>query len=410
MRESDAATLIRQWWRDYGHTVRRTLNFYGVATEEDRAECKQEVFITAFKALVSGASIENPRAWLRECSRKHASNFRAKARRKGISPTLIENVDRLSPEQIADDREMLYIALESLDEERQDIVLAMSLEGASYEEIARERGISIDRMRYLHNSARQQMELALKRANTRSFKRRFLTLPLLLARLFDALWTEACPALDRRARAGLESFLASAVPTEPEPESERVSFVQPALSMQSTPPHARLWAVRPAFEVTRWGSSSAIALGLLLLGASLREPSPEPRSAQSTPPLALNELAKPLRDAGATLPAAPASEPDAAPGGLPPREPRSARGAFASAPLDAAPSMGSQHLLDRARAHAAFQPDGLHLALELLALHARRFPGNEVADRRSVLRIICGARAARGAPECASLLASSAAR
>ena len=43
---------------------------------EDRADLAHDVLLAGYLALLRGEQIDNPRAWLRECARKHASNYR----------------------------------------------------------------------------------------------------------------------------------------------------------------------------------------------------------------------------------------------------------------------------------------------------------------------------------------------
>ena len=48
---------------------------------EDRADLAHDVLLAGYLALLRGEQIDNPRAWLRECARKHASNYRRKGLR-----------------------------------------------------------------------------------------------------------------------------------------------------------------------------------------------------------------------------------------------------------------------------------------------------------------------------------------
>src|SRR5689334_20980849 len=77
-----AAALLRSWFAAHLVTVRRALAWFGVTDREDRADLMQDVFFSAYLALVRGEQIDNPRAWLRESARKHASNYRHKEIRR----------------------------------------------------------------------------------------------------------------------------------------------------------------------------------------------------------------------------------------------------------------------------------------------------------------------------------------
>lgn len=414
MKAAEAERLVRQWFEEYGHFVQKTLRSYGIWLKEDREDLALEVFSTAFLALQRGVTIDNPGAWLRECARRHASTSRQKQRRRALlreTEELLHGVvnDVLSPEQLVGDREIVGIAFASLPESLQEIVLALRLEGSSWEEIAREKGITIHQAKYLYDVAVEKMEEALQRADAKRTKRRLLAFPILLAHFFDALRSDvegASPELDRRVRERLERFLGSASSGDTEPESVRVSFTCPAPSIPLTAPLSRPLAVRPELELLRRGLATAVVLGCLLPGAPLVEPAPEPRHASSIPALATVEPVKQGSGAEASAPRLPANGSRALPGELLPEDTRGAKRASAVAPLKAGSTWRSRRLLDRVR--DALQTGDIRAALTRLAQHARSFPGMDAADRQDVRESICGAPAARTAPECASSPSSSA--
>ena len=150
MKTAEAAPLVRRWLTDHGRSVELTLARSGVSAPADRADLKQEVFVTAFLALLHEEQIDTPRAWLNECARKVASNYRRKEERRA-RPAGGKEIATLmtSPEQTAQDREALRLVFECLDEESREIVFAVRGDGLSWAEIARERGITIDRARYV---------------------------------------------------------------------------------------------------------------------------------------------------------------------------------------------------------------------------------------------------------------------
>ena len=170
--QAAAAIKIRPWLKAHAVTVRRTLDWFGVTEREDQAELTQEVFFAAYGALVRGEQINNPSAWLRECARKHASNYRHKALRRSphIGGDLL--VYGKDPEQITSDRETLKIALAALTEYAMDLLFDIRVEGVSWDEAAQERGITIDQARYVCQRAVLQMSEALKSAayNRESWK------------------------------------------------------------------------------------------------------------------------------------------------------------------------------------------------------------------------------------------------
>jgi RNA polymerase sigma factor (sigma-70 family) len=214
MSPAEAADHLRRWFTAHLRTVGRALAWFGVSLREDRAELTQDVFFAAYVALLRGEQIDAPRAWLRECARKHASNHRRKELRRrpssGPSETAGDadhagNAD--DPEQIASDRERLRRAFAGLDENAQDLVFDLRADEMSWGDVARERGITVDQARYLYQRAVTQMEEVLKRDDESEKERRSIGPPTLLARLDGALRDEAddvSPDTRRRIWSSLE--------------------------------------------------------------------------------------------------------------------------------------------------------------------------------------------------------------
>ena len=167
--QAAAAIKVRPWVKAHTVTVRRALAWFGVKEREDRADLTQDVFFSAYLALVHGEQIENPCAWLRECARKHASNYRHKKRRRsphiGGDP-LVYGKD---PEQVTSDCERRNKALATLTEDAKNIVVDIRIEGVSWAEVAQERGLTIDQARYTYQRAISQMEKALLDSEKKSF-------------------------------------------------------------------------------------------------------------------------------------------------------------------------------------------------------------------------------------------------
>ena len=193
MAPGDAATLLRHWFTAHLRTVGRALAWFGVSAREDRADLAQDVFFAAYLALLRGEPIDNPRAWLRECARKHASNHRRKDLRR-TRPTGEDTPGYVhDPEQIAGDRERLQRAFASLDEDAQSLVFDVRADETSWREVARERAITVDQARYLYHRAVTQMEDVLKRDDPNEKERRSIGPPisLTLALLEGTLRAEA---------------------------------------------------------------------------------------------------------------------------------------------------------------------------------------------------------------------------
>jgi RNA polymerase sigma factor (sigma-70 family) len=155
--QAAAAIKVRPWLKAHTVTVRRALAWFGVKEREARADLTQDVFFSAYLALVHGEQIENPRAWLRECARKHASNYRHREarRRPHIGGDLL--VYGKDPEQLTSDRERLNQALAALTEDAKNLLFDIRVKGMSWGETAQERGISIDQARYIYQCAGSQM-------------------------------------------------------------------------------------------------------------------------------------------------------------------------------------------------------------------------------------------------------------
>ena len=178
MAPGDAAALLRHWFTAHLRTVGRALAWFGVSLREDRADLAQDVFFAAYTALLRGEHIDNPRAWLRECARKHASNHRHKELRR-TRPTGEDTPGFVrDPEQIAADRERLQRAFAGLDEDAQDIVFDVRADESSWGEVARERAITVDQARYLYHRAVTQMEAVLRRDDSQEKERRSIGPPL----------------------------------------------------------------------------------------------------------------------------------------------------------------------------------------------------------------------------------------
>jgi DNA-directed RNA polymerase specialized sigma24 family protein len=416
MKPEDAAPLVRRWFDQHGRSVAMALARLGVRTAADRADLKQEVFTTAFLALLRGETIDIPGAWLNECARKKASNHRRKESRRA-SPAGEEAGEEVvgtmaSPAQLAEDREALCFAFECLDQESQDIVLAVRADGLSWDDIADERGIKVDRARYLFTMAVTQMDVALKREDSRTNTHRSVAFPILLAQVFDAIRAEVDsdpPELDLRVREGLDRFMESAGAGAPDPESERVSVARPSpISTPITPPPAAAMTVGPVLGILGGGVVVGIVIGYLLHGALPDKPSPEPGRARSIPIVAEAEPSARIRDAEAAKLLLPANGSTTVPVDL---LPQSRQGAKSGTPRDAlrgASTRESLMLIDGAR--AAFRAGNAREALALLAEHARRFPERlDEGDRPELLHVVCAASSVRDATECAVVRSGNAA-
>lgn len=419
----DAAALLRQWFTAHLTTVGRALAWFGVSLREDRADLTQDVFFSAYLALLRGEQIEDPRAWLRECARKHASNYRRKELRRKPHTGGEASSGVHDPEQIAADRERLRRAFECLDEDAQAIVFDVRADGASWGEVARERGITIDQARYLYQQAVSQMEEALEGDDTNEKERRSIGPPiaLALARIESALRAEAddvSPDTRRRIWESLEQRMEATGVNAVDPARERAESLRAVPTSRALlAPPARL-QLGAMLGLVGGGIAVGIVIGYLLRGPPSRStPAASPAGQASTP-----GLGAPPEGLRAALPPAwlparlPALPPEPRLSATSPAErhdppsislvPRG-KGTFAAARSRPASGPSSMALLDHAR--AALASGDTRAALALLAQHARRFPeGRDAGARRELLRLACTSPAARGAPECADVPSSAA--
>jgi DNA-directed RNA polymerase specialized sigma24 family protein len=411
MKPADAAPLVRRWYEQHGRSVDMTLARCGVSTAADRADVKQDVFSTAFVTLLRGDAIHNPAAWLTGCARKKASNYH----RRQIRQAPVEAGEAVSamasPAQLAEDREALFLVFECLDQESQDIVLAVRGEGLSWDDIASERGITVARAKYVYTVAVTLMDEALKREDERTNKRRSIVFPLLLKQVFDAIRDDvdsASPDLDRRVREGLDRFMEAAGAGAPDPEGDRVSVARPTpISIQITTPPAPSITVGPVLGILGGGIVIGIVLGYLLHNTAPDKPLPEPSRARSIPVFAMVESAETMSDVPPVNPLIRASESRAYPGEPLAQSSQGIKSDAVADPLSVAPSSESLMLIDNAR--AAFRAGNARAALALLAQHARSFPGKrDEKDRQKLLKLVCAAAAVRGAAECVGVASSSA--
>ncbi len=415
MEPAEAALLVARWRVEYGFIVTRTLVKYRIDNIADRAELEQDVFLAALLALRQGEPIDRPAAWLTDCAWKVAANYRRKVYRRKMATGATEAVkkdvpmnyeeipSRLpSPEQVTEDRERLSLILESLDEEARSIILAVRGEGKDWQEVAHERGLTIDQARYLYNKAVKKVEAVLAKAEPETSKRRSIPVELLLLQLFDTLrfdLEESTPELDRQALEALEQRMKDAESSELDPEAERVSFAQPAPPPTQTPAfftlplvgHTALWLL---------GVGLGVALLHLLWGAPRDKPARDPIHTQAVPGLALIKPAQPSRDSSVTAPPFPVVVSSAIPGEPRPDDTQSARPPVAAAPLEKASSSESRRLIDAAR--DASRAGNVREALALLSQHAHRFPDRDTEDRRITRQLVCTIPAASSVKECAS--------
>ncbi|MFS8065451.1 MAG: sigma-70 family RNA polymerase sigma factor [Byssovorax sp.] len=395
-------------------TVRRALAWFGVTDREDRADLTQDVFFSAYLALVRGEQIDNPRAWLRESARKHASNYRHKELRRSphVGGELLGHVK--DPEQIVSDRERLRRAFEGLTEDAQAIVFDIRADGVSWGEVARERAITIDQARYIYQRAVSQMEEVLKRDEPKK-TRRGVGLPIELALLGGAAIAEAddaSPDTRRRLWDSLEQRMDAVSVSAVDPGREHAhgppSSPVAGSSKAALAPHRALGTV---VGLLGGGIAVGIMIGYLLRGLPpARSPLVSSPAGQASmlaaiaPPDSRSAPAAPLVPASrmiqtsSTSPAGATARHEPPPAVVGARE----RGTPAAPSPKVDSSRRSTKLIDSAR--SALTVGNAREALDMMTQHARQFPEKQEAEmRRGLLQLICSKPGALGASECSNV-------
>jgi RNA polymerase sigma factor (sigma-70 family) len=399
MTPAGAAALVRAWFAAHSSTIERALAWYGVRSVEDRADLTQEVLMAGYVALLRGEIIDSPRAWLRECARKYASNYRHKALRRMLAGAE-EVVNAMpTPEQIVEHRELLRRLFDCIDDEAQGIIFDLRIDNLSWEEIARERQISVDQARYLFRCALAQMEEALAKDDSTGKARPAFVLAIAMDHVFAAVRAEADDvpaAMRQRVWESLERSMDAVGTSAADPEPTPIN------STPVTPMSAGAIA-----GMVGGGVVLGIILGYLIHGGLSERSQTAPGRAGATPVLAISGAANGPGDLHASAQlvqlTSTAEALEASPVPSPPRDGRALAASRSTALSMVAPTM----LLERAR--TSFRLGDVRAALAFLGQHERLSPrGLDAEDRWRLLREVCAAPEARDASECVAAKAASA--
>jgi RNA polymerase sigma-70 factor (ECF subfamily) len=158
---------------------------------EEAEDATQSTFLNAFNAIRRGVEPLNESAGLYAIARNVCLTRRrsVQRRRRVETPSNLELIGDVVPEHRGESSELfgLRAALESLPEQRRQVLLLREWRGLSYREIASTLGVSEASVETLLYRARKSLVKALDDVGTTTKTRHRLRLPLNLAGLLDAL-------------------------------------------------------------------------------------------------------------------------------------------------------------------------------------------------------------------------------
>ena len=383
--------------------IERALAWFGVRCMADRADLTHDVLLAGYLALLRGEVIENPRAWLRDCARKHASNYRRKALRRALASAVEVANAMPTPEQIVAHTELLHRLFDCLDAKAQALIFDVRIDDLPWEEVARERGISVDQARYLLRLALAQMEEALEKDDSIGKERRSFVLPVAMDYVFEAVRAEAddVPAeMRRQILESLERRMDAVATSAADPEHEPASSQRPSpIPLQSNTMPVPAVSAGAITGMVGGGVVLGIILGYLAHDALPEKPPTAPSRAGAIPVLAVSGSRNEPGDRHASAQllqlTSTAAVLEASPAPSPAKDGRALAASRPTAPATVAPTM----LLERAR--TSFRRGDVRAALAFLAQYERRSPrGLDAEDHQSLLRDVCAAPEARDASEC----------
>jgi RNA polymerase sigma factor (sigma-70 family) len=389
---------------DHSSTIERALAWYGVRSVEDRADLAHDVFLAGYRALLRGETLANPRAWLWNCARKHASNYRRKSLRR-LNSTAAEVVNAMpTPEQIVEQREILCRLFDCVEDEAQRIIFDVRIEHLTWEEIARERGLSVDQARYLFQRALAQLEEALEKDDSTRKEQKSFVLAIAMDDVFEAVRAEAdtvSPEMRRRIWESLERRMDAEGASAGDPNRAQAISQRPSpVSIQIHTAPAAALSTGAVVGMVGNGVVLGLLLGYLAHDALPKKRPSVPSRTESIPVLAMGESANSPGAFFAPAQLLPSTEAaDLREESLAPSPSRD-KSAPAASPLKASSTMAPRMLVERAR--AAFKAGNVQAALALLAPRAGHSPqALDAEDQRKLLRLLCADPAARDARECA---------
>ncbi|MCC6552751.1 MAG: sigma-70 family RNA polymerase sigma factor [Polyangiaceae bacterium] len=393
----DPRALVEQLYAAHAARIRRRLRWLGVP-EHSLDDAVQHVFLIAYLLLAGGEGpITVPGPWLSEIARKTAPRFRRAAPAEAIEEALDMVAPAADPEARAGVRDLLCKLAQRIDPDKLSILVAVRIEGLTWEEAAREHGLSVRGARKRADEALEELRRELRRREAAAKRRGIVRAPLTVEALLDAERAGAGAehaAIDPEPpRLDLDPHEAIGDPALALDHGSHLIMARSILSGAGARAPARTGGVdwrRPARLLGRAAFPAATACAGVVCGLLFLSPRVQPA-------LALPAWITAVPSAAAALPAGGAPSPAVVPAAATAGE-RSARapshasrGAIAAGPATIAlraqaPAPRStlqeeQRLIDDAR--SAIEAGDLLAAAGALSEHARRFPAGHFARRRA---------------------------
>jgi RNA polymerase sigma factor (sigma-70 family) len=258
--DGDACAWIEALYREHR---RRVLSICR-GLLRDRAEAEdaaQQVFLSAYRALLNGAVPRHPAAWLATIARNECVN-----RRNATTPTPIEQpeeaaVELPDPAIEQEDLTALWDAIAGLPPTQREALLLREIRGLSYDQLAEDLSLSRPSVRSLLTRARRSLHEQVRRGSAALGGMSWLE-PL--ARLFaggsDAAVSTGAKAtvVGVGAAAILGGTLAAPDPArdQPRPAKPKPAILAPAHPAQRIAAPVRPTFVRPPAPVARVATST----------------------------------------------------------------------------------------------------------------------------------------------------------
>jgi RNA polymerase sigma-70 factor (ECF subfamily) len=148
---------------EHGRYVWRALRYLGVR-DSDLADVCQEVFLVVHRKLPEFEGRSSVRTWLYAIAVKVAADYRKSAyvRREQVRADVPERVSPSNADE-TEARQLLTRLLDTLDEDKREVIVLSDLEGLSVKEIASVLGCPVQTVYTRLHTARERIQRAARR-------------------------------------------------------------------------------------------------------------------------------------------------------------------------------------------------------------------------------------------------------